>query len=437
MGGSGNETVDVVAAYNTAGEGRIGEIRIYGNDNADDGLKAYSDASSPVQVITVVQEGNAESVKPPCFTEFYFENGNVFYTLYGGSEGGSIMDDKTNSDIYFYPKSTGGLAVPLTGIGKGKSIVCTPYCDVFWKEELKGFLTVGDKRTANTLVIRQGKSFKKFNDLSNEGAASVHFAYDGKLYYGGGLKSQRKFGGTVQYPSYANDLRCYDIKSGTETVLPNITSSGTGFGWDGSLFFVYNNEIYMLDNDLWNFICYLEDNIIGAQVSGNSVYFASRTGLRKYDIGRENGSVVFSLVSEGVIADGISSDYSYTHDVNGDLYIYDKEKMALYWIENDMMKRVSLPETLNESPLLCGVNNGYAYIINGSALYRADKSGNAEMLKLIIANDFEGEYENIDGTIYCFGGIDSDGSSYFRKTGFSGFTPSEYIPVSLSIVPEQ
>lgn len=53
MGGSGNETVDVVAAYNTAGEGRSGEIRIYGNGNAEDGLKAYSDASSPVQVITV------------------------------------------------------------------------------------------------------------------------------------------------------------------------------------------------------------------------------------------------------------------------------------------------------------------------------------------------------------------------------------------------
>lgn len=436
MGGKGNETVEVIAAYNTATESRAGEIRIYSNGNNPDGLTLQSSKSSPVQVITVVQDGNAETAKPPCYTEFYYENGKVFFTLYGGPKGGSIYDVSEN-DILFYPKVPIGSSVPLAGIKKEKYLTSTAYIYSSDKNELKGAVKIGNERTANTLVIRQGNSFRKFDDLNNEGSASVHFVYNGKLYYGGGIISQKIFGGMVQYPSYADDLKCYDIKSGTKTELPSITRSGTGFGWDGSVFFVSENDIYILDNDAWSFICSMEDEIIGVQVSGNSVFFVAHDGVRKYNIGRNNGSVVFSLVSENLIANVISSDYCYTHDRNGDLYIYDKENLMLYWIENNMLKGTSLSETFGETAQLCGVDNGYAYILDESVMYKTDKSGNAEMLKLIVLDGFVGEYENIDGTIYCFGGIDSDGNSYFHKNGFSSFTPSEYVPVSLSIVPEQ
>lgn len=85
---------------------------------------------------------------------------------------------------------------------------------------------------------------------------------------------------------------------------------------------------------------------------------------------------------------------------------------------------------------MCGVDNGYAYITNGKTIYRAGKSGNAEMLRMVIS-DFEGEYENIDGTIYCFGGITSIAYSNVRNSRFNSFTPSEYVPVSLAIVPAE
>lgn len=433
MGGKGNETVEVIAAYNTSGESRCGEIRIYPNNAADaEGLTTYSSKNSPVQVITVVQDGNTETVKPPCFTEFYFENGSVYYNLYGGSKGGTISDD-SNNDIKFYPKATPGLSVPLVDIKSNKYMNNEAYVYFSNKEELRGFFNIGRERTANTLVLRQGNSFRVHDNLNNEGSASVHFVYEGKLYYGGGIASKPVLGGSVKY---AYDLNCLDLKSGTETKLASITNNGTGFGWDGSLFFINSASLYVYGNDAWNYIGMTANNVIGAQVNGNVVYLVTREGVKKYNIAREDGSIKFVFVSENLLADNISSNTNYTHDENGNLYVYDRDTRTIFWIENDALRSIALSGTFDNSSYMCGVDNGYAYITNGKTIYRAGKSGNAEMLRMVIS-DFEGEYENIDGTIYCFGGITSIAYSNVRNSRFNSFTPSEYVPVSLAIVPAE
>lgn len=430
MGGSGKETVDVIAAYNTSAESRSGEIRIY---RYDENIATYSSGTSPVQVISVTQEGNTEAVKPACFTEFYFENGEIYCTLFGGSEGGAIRDDQSASDIWFYAPSFGSTLI--MGVNRDEYKVCNPYVNVSGKDELSGFFKVGDKETANKLVIRQGNTFTAYNDLNNDGAASVHFVYDGKLYYGAGFKYRNIFGGTAQNSSYANDFNCYDPKTGTVTELPNISRGGTGFGWDGSLFYIYNSSIYLLENGGWSIIGTTDSNIIGAQVSGNTVYLVSTAGIKKYSICREGGNIKFDFVSENMLAAAIGGEYSYTHDRNGELYVYDKETRRLYWIENDILASVSLSDSFDTSAYMCGADAGYAYIISGSAMYKTGRNGDTEMLRLIVTRDFEGEYENVGGTIFCFGGTGSNGSSYFSKKRFNSFRPSAYVPMSLSIMP--
>lgn len=437
MGGSGGETVDVIAAYNTSPEARTGEVRVYQRGTAAPGAAATQ--SGEVQVISVTQEGNAEAEMPPCFTEFWFEDGEVRCTLYGGSEGGRV-DTPEGSDMQDYTP-TGG-TVLATGVDAGQSLVITPYVRVEGKDELRGYFTVGGVRTANTLVIRQGYSFTDHGEHGNDGSADVHFVYDGKLYYGGGLVSYYPFGGTGSSYSWAYDLNCYDPATGEDskvsTRLP--ATRGAGFGWRGSLYFIAGGILYRHDGgDVWTACQDGYPDAVAVRVAGDEVSVVGTDGsVWDYVLSvGDDGLTTGSMTGGRQLSAGYLDDCAHTTDDGGTLWVYDNVARRLFSLGGGAGCDVRLEGVFDEPPVLVGADGGSAYVMSGSALHRVAPDGTTEMLRLIVTKDFDGGHENIGGTIYCFGGVkrNPNTTTDYGSKEFKSFTPSAYVPMSLSIVP--
>lgn len=432
MGGTGGETVDIIAAYNASPEPRTGEIRIY-TDISSKAFKSDTSSIEPSQTIKIEQPGNDSTEKPACFTEFYFENGKIHCTLFGGNNGGTI-DSPSESDFLHYQPTGGTVLATSVGANDYKDII--PYINVEGKEELRGFFTVDGIRTSNTLVIRQGDTFRLYNDLKNEGSADMHFVVGNKIYYGGGLVYSNPWGGTGGHSESTKDFKCYDTETGEETDLPDLPAVGVGFGWNGKIFSFANRSLSVLNGNEWTYVGNIDRYAIGVQVKGNDLYVLSDEYVDVYSLSEEGDYV--NIEHQKSMPTDISRYSDYTTDENGNLWIFDSDNRKIGWIEKSGLQTVSIPSEISDV-YFAGADNGYAYIVSDKAMYKVSKDGTSEMLKLIVTKDFEGERENINGTIYCFGGVkrNSYTQNDYASKEFKSFTPSMYVPVSLSIVPEE
>lgn len=430
MGGYSGGIVDVIAAYNSNTESRTGEIRIYASNDSK-GMPTRSDGDVPSQVIKVEQPGNA-SADRPAFTEFYFENGRLFCTIYGGAEGGSFYDYEGSDMSVYDPNNMTSL---LLGIKARETKTREIYVTVDDKEEPKGIILVGEERTANTLVIRQGESFRAYNDLGNEGSSDIHFSNGSKIYYGGGLVFFRVFAGMVQEPEMTNDFRCYDVETGVETVLPNVPGTGgAGCIWNDKILVFSEKEFYWLNGNEWEKIYQAEEKVVGVQVEGNTLYAVSPNSVAKYNLSINNGQVSISLAESKQAT--VDSEVEYTTDDSGQLWIF-SENGVLSWLEGTTIQSLNLKDRFDDDMTFAGADGGYAYVISKKSIYKISKSGEMEMLRMVLSDDYNGKYENINGTIYSFGGtFFGQDMNYHASKKFKSFTPSKYIPMSLSIIPE-
>lgn len=438
MGGNGGDEVTILAAYNTTKETRTGTISIYDSQILERNAVSFrsTSAASPAQVITVTQEPSDSEVMPPCFTEFWFEDGIIYVTVFGGEEGGQIHLP-TDGESDFLLKEPSNFPSLAISVSANKSKTLTPYIPEY-KSELCGYFTVGGIRTANNIVLRQGSSIKQYNDMTNEGSAVVHYVYGNKLYFGGGLVSEGGLSGTVQYPTYSNQLLCYDPATGDIESLPGLPNSdGNGFGYDNKLFFVDNGGyVYFLDGYAWENTGFVTDGIIAVQINDNTLYAITDDGLITYNVSKKDGKYIFTEISAYKSAINISDEAFYTTDEGGNVWLLDNENKNIIRIENGKLVCTKIE---NEDFVLVGAEGGYVYASVDTKLYKISADGNKNMLTVSVQTYISGNCENVGGEIFSFGGKDRHdfNLSWFAVKEFKSFTPSKYVPMSLSIEPAE
>lgn len=443
MGGNGGETVKIVAAINTTEKERTAIIRLYAANTANKSFKSKSDTTSALQTIRVTQPGNNEQIQSVCFTDLRFNNGKLEFVIYNPEKKGELTA-VSGYDMVMYPPHTGGgrpPKYPPVEIEAGEYYTFTPYVNINDEGIMRGKFAIGGQEAINTLVVNQKNIMRELGELDNLGSCDVHFSDGNRIFFGGGLIEQDPFNpmGEGNQPAY--DLAVYDIESNTETSLPNLPSwRGFGFVWKDRVFILCESILYMLDNDNWKQVAQTAENVRGIKAEDKQLYVVTQDATITYNIEMPNGSDVPELkrdtssVHNEIITDGAV----YTSDENNDLWIIDNNRNRFYKLQDGALIASKTDSTsIGTKHQSIGVDNGWLYLTDGQSLSRVNLDGEKESMNYVNCLDLTGSHENIGGTIYNFGGtIKISDYRYGSKQSFKSFRPADYIPMSLTIIPE-
>lgn len=442
MGGDGGETVEVVAAVNTTGESRSAIIRLYALD-AGNSIKSKSDTTTAVQTINITQPGNDTPVQSVCFTDLRFNNGKLEFVIYNPGQNGELTA-VSGYDMDMYPPHTGGgrpPKYPPVEIGAGEYYTFTPYVNINEEGVMRGKFSVGGQQAINTLVVRQTSIMKELQELKNYGSCTVHFNDGKRIFFGGGVIEEDPLTPMPTEGQTAKDLAYYDIESGTENYLPDMPSwDGFGFVWEDKIFILTENVLYMLDDNSWKTVTSIAGNIRGVKPDNNRLYVVTEDATISYNIQMPETNEIPELRRDTsfVHNEMITDNAIYTSDENNDLWIIDSDKNRFYKLQEGTLLTSSTDSTSlgnNQQPI--GVDNGWLYVTDGQSLSRINLDGHKEALDYVNSLDLTGYHENVGGIIYNFGGTIKI-SDYRKgaKQNFNSFKPSDYRPMSLTIIPE-
>lgn len=443
MGGNGGETVKIVAAINTTEKARTAVIRLYSANTANKAFKSKSDTTSAIQTIQVTQPGNNEQVQSVCFTDLRFNDGKLEFVIYNPVKKGELTA-VGGYDMVMYPPHTGGgrpPKYPPVEIEAGEYYTFTPYVNINEEGIMRGKFAIGGQEAVNTLVVNQKNIMGELKDLHNYGSCSVHFNDGNRIFFGGGLIEQDPFNpmGAGNQPAY--DLTVYDFDKDMETYLPDIPSwRGFGFVWENNIFVLCENTLYMLDSDNWRQVAQTAGNVRGIKAEENRLYVVTQDATISYNIEMPDGSEIpeFRRDTSSVHNEMITEDAVYTSDENNDLWIIDNNRNKFYKLQDGTLIASKTDSTsIGSRHQSVGVDNGWLYVTDGQSLSRVNLEGEKESMDYVNCLDLTGSHENIGGTIYNFGGtVKISDYRYGSKQSFKSFRPSDYIPMSLTIIPE-
>ena len=84
-----------------------------------------------------------------------------------------------------------------------------------------------------------------------------------------------------------------------------------------------------------------------------------------------------------------------------------------------------------------GVAGCYIYALSDGSVVRYEaSSSNPQPLKMLDTFSWTGETECVNGVLYNFGGLTNFRGTYTASQQLNRFSPSDYAPISVSILPE-
>lgn len=428
MSGTGNEKVQVNAAYNRNDESRTATITISASNG---GMKR----SSSGQTIVVTQEGNPSDEIPPHFTDVKFEDGTIWFKYWTG-QGGNVMD----AEGYGLKISQGGIADMVN-----------PEVEIDWGRFYKfgissgkaeGKLKIGNIEMVNTVKIDQSQTFWKIGESTNEGSCDIHFVLNGKLYYGGGYYEKGR-GGT----SMSKDFYCYDPEGSSHRQLNNLPLAlGWAFVLDEKAYVVFEDfSLYRYDAgaDSWSFMQFLtvpSGGMLGGYAIGSKVYAVCGENRHEYIL-NEGVFTLQSTVSHGF---ALGSAIKTVMDESGNIWLLSDERLYKHSNSGYTLIQDDVSEVF-------GAYADAVYYMKEEAVYKHTTQGSVEALTVIFDDLLDGVIVSghrsllacsfntvtIDGNIYFFGGLGPAPtvlSSRCREQHFYCFSAKNYAPMNIMLV---
>lgn len=445
MSGNGGETVEIVAAYNTTDKPRSAVIYI--SPLTASKMLTKSDSTSLGQVLRITQPANTNQKKPVCFTELYYDEGKIYFTIYNGRESTSSYQELTAVNGYDmkmskpYTGSGRPPKEPITYIKSGEYMTIAPY--IAWNEsgEMKGKFAIAGEQTVNTLVVRQNKIFNRYENLQNEGDVSVHFTAGNMLYYGGGISRKDELAGSDLGNGNtitSDDFWCYNTQTNESQALPSLPAGATaGFVFDNTICIIAEKTLYALNGNSWVPVQNFTDDVWAAQINANNLTLIEDSKTSCYNIAKSNNELVLEIKDEYQHSFELSGNV--TTDEKGNIWMMDNEQNSFYSIKDNRLEQTVVPTDSTITNLkFTGVHNGWVYANSDAGMIRCNANQTVELLPMLQYESFDGKYENIGGQIYCFGGLQNTASTgiFVSKQDFTSFMPEDYRPVSLTIIPE-
>ena len=128
-----------------------------------------------------------------------------------------------------------------------------------------------------------------------------------------------------------------------------------------------------------------------------------------------------------------------TSDGNGNTWLLDGNSRTAYMIDEDKLhtQRCMPADPLTSDFNFIGVAGDYIYAASeGSILRYNTDGGTMQPLKMLGTFSWSGETECAGGVIYSFGGLINYRGTYSASKIIRQFSPADYAPVSVSILPE-
>lgn len=474
MSGNGSEQVEVVVARNLTGQTRYANIT-FSHDGTAKRLRRYLHkasalADSSSQAPTDSIHGNVLRVEQPPYTqpntdlvltgaEFVDSAKTIVVKVVNGTSGISLSTASNNArfvllngkpQFAYYPDAPQGVetATPLYADldANGKAVV-----DLRIIDHGKSYLSV------NALHISQPTFFEKVQkeaQLGSDGA--IHFVSGNKLYLGGGTAEiwTKVFSGGFEdgspkiriTPSYC--MKEYDLATNTLSSLPNLPShlastQGAGCDVNGTPWLILSDGFYYLHDGSWKLAASYSGTALAATFDRGNIVVVEPNKVCTYAI---TGNLPQLIKSVNHNID--TSNFRYTHDADGKLWVYSKSDTAddgpttLYRLNNDGS---FTPFTIHGGQLL-GVAGDYLYTMQPNKEYHHTvlhrytlSTGEVELLQSMILEQVYNHAEYVDGRFVTFGKLGGQGYVGITSTQHPNnymfvMSPDKYAPMSLTII---
>lgn len=434
MGGKGGESVKIIAARNITGNERIGYIRL--SDAA--GTRASADSMQ----IVVKQPASDTEATGVVLTSAYYKDGKVYVKIYNGRSSESSMQQLgivSGSNFSFVnPDATYPEKEPIVYIKKGQEYEACPYVILNADGEAKGKFSIAGEASVNTLRVKQNIVHKELGSLGNSGSATTHFTDGTIIYMGGGIVEKTNLG--YEQTITTNELRSYDTATGNEKTYADMPVNGAGFCWSGTPFIIGNGGIFYLHNGQWSLAATHSGEVMAAGVKDNMLYAVTSTDICAYMLDKDsNGNI--SATADGSKAHGMtfSENTRTTSDGNGNTWLLDNTyRTACMISDNALTSQRCIPaDSLTSDFSFIGVADGYIYATSDGSILRYNTGdSNPQPLKMLGTFSWPGETECVNGVMYNFGGLNNFRGTYTASKLLSKFTPADYSPISVAILPE-
>lgn len=434
MGGKGGESVKLIAACNVTQKERIGYIRF----GSAPGTRAQTD-SMQIAVKQPAAEGETTGV---VLTSAFYKDGKVYVRIYNGRQSESSMQQLgivQGSDFSFTdPTASYPGKEPIVYIKKGEEHEACPYVTLNAEGEAKGKFSISGEASVNTLRVKQNIVHRERGDLGNSGSATVHFTDGDIIYLGGGTVEKTSLG--YEQHIKTNELRSYNTATGEEKAYADMPCEGQGFCWNGMPFIIGDNGIYYLNGGKWSLAAARSGKVFAATVKENTAYAVGSDAVCSYTLKQEGDGKV-TVTDNGASQHGMtfSEDIRTTSDGTGTTWLLDDSYRTAYSINgNELAEQRCVPaDTLAADFRFIGVADGCVYAISGESIGRYEAgSSYPQPLRMLGTFSWPGETECVSGVLYNFGGLVNFRGTYTASKTLGTFSPADYAPVSVSILPE-
>lgn len=434
MGGKGGENVKIIAARNITRQERIGYIRLSNTGST----RAEADSMQ----IVVKQPAAESEATGVVLTSACYRDGKVYVKIYNGRSSESSMQQLgivsgsnfsfTNPDA-IYPEKE-----PIVYIKKGQEYEACPYVILNENGEAKGKFSIADEASVNTLRVKQNIVYKELGNLGNSGSATTHFTDGTMIYMGGGIVEKTNLG--YEQTVTTNELRSYDTATATEKTYPDMPVSGQGACWNGTPIIIGDGGIYYLAAGKWNLASTHNGEVKAVDINDNIIHAVTGGYICTYILDRDNNGNI-TATADGNTVHGITfgENTRTTSDGKGNTWLLDDSRHTAYMIDgNKLTPQVCAPaDSLASDFSFIGVADGYIYATsNGSILRYKTGSNSSQALKMLGTFSWTGETECVNGMMYNFGGLTNFRGTYTASKQLNRFSPSDYAPISVAILPE-
>lgn len=434
MGGKGGENVKIIAARNITRQERIGYIRL---SNAA-GTRAAADSMQ----IVVKQPAAESETTGVVLTSACYRDGKVYVKIYNGRSSESSMQQlgtvSGSSFSFTDPDAPYPEKEPIVYIKKGQEYEACPYVILNADGEAKGKFSIAGEASVNTLRVKQNIVYKELGELGNSGSATTHFTDGTTIYMGGGIVEKTNLG--YEQTVTTNELRSYDTATGAEKTYADMPVSGQGACWNGTPVIIGDGGIYYLASGKWNLAATHNGEVKAVNISANIVYAVTDTHICAYRLDKDsNGNI--TATADGKTAHGTTFGESTraTSDGRGSTWLLDDSRHTAYMIDGNKLtaQRCAPADSLASDFCFIGVAGGYIYALSDGSVVRYETgSSNPQPLKMLGTFSWTGETECVDGVLYNFGGLTTFRGTYTASKQLNRFSPSDYAPISVSILPE-
>ena len=433
MGGKGGESVQVIAARNLTGRERTGYIRF----SSAPGTRAAADST---QMVVRQSAGKADGAPGVVLTAAYYKDGGIFVDIYNGRDSESASQELTTSSPAFSftdPEASSPVKAPIIYVKKGETYTANPYVILDGDGTAEGKFSIAGEPSANTLRIKQNPVFSELGKLGNEGSAGIHFADGNLIYYGGGIISHTSLGYEQTVASY--EFRSYDTATGEEKVYADIPEGGAAACWKGTPVLAGASGIYVLTGGEWRTIALRSGNALAAAVEGDKLYIVTDSDIETYTLAVDDEGNTTAAHDGTAGHGGHFGETATTTDGNGTTWLLDNLYRKAYAITGGALiaTECTPADSLNQQFNFIGVAGGHIYAIDGTTVTRyAAGSGSPEPLRMLGTFSWYGATECVGGRLYNFGGTTSFRGTESASNGMRRFSPADYVPVSVAILPE-